>query len=203
MAVKRALVDLWQLAFSYQVNPLAAVQPLSATTRQGQYFWRACTRHHSLGVCQPFPFTMALLVLTSFIISFTLLSFMIVMISASDTESLLKFRDSLENNNALLSSWNASIPPCSDDDASSHWPHVQCYKGHVWGLKLESMRLKGVIDVQSLLDLPYLRTISLMNNDFDTAWPEINKVVGLKTIFLSNNKFSGRFRLRLFRACNG
>ncbi|KAL2626524.1 hypothetical protein AAZV13_07G115100 [Glycine max] len=36
MAVKRALVDLWQLAFSYQVNPLAAVQPLSATTRQGQ-----------------------------------------------------------------------------------------------------------------------------------------------------------------------
>jgi len=36
MAVKRALVDLWQLAFSYQVNPLAAVQPLSAATRQGQ-----------------------------------------------------------------------------------------------------------------------------------------------------------------------
>ncbi|TKY44498.1 hypothetical protein E2542_SST30774 [Spatholobus suberectus] len=36
IAVKRALVDLWQLAFSYQVNPLAAVQPLSAATRQGQ-----------------------------------------------------------------------------------------------------------------------------------------------------------------------
>ncbi|KAH1241818.1 Pollen receptor-like kinase 2 [Glycine max] len=124
---------------------------------------------------------------------------MIVMISASDTESLLKFRDSLENNNALLSSWNASIPPCSDDDASSHWPHVQCYKGHVWGLKLESMRLKGVIDVQSLLDLPYLRTISLMNNDFDTAWPEINKVVGLKTIFLSNNKFSGEIPAQAFQ----
>ncbi|KAL2321401.1 hypothetical protein Fmac_030370 [Flemingia macrophylla] len=35
-AVKRALVDLWQLAFSYQVNPLAAVQPLSAAARQGQ-----------------------------------------------------------------------------------------------------------------------------------------------------------------------
>ncbi|RDX91736.1 Protein APEM9, partial [Mucuna pruriens] len=35
MAMKRALVDLWQLAFSYQVNPLAAVQPLSAATRQG------------------------------------------------------------------------------------------------------------------------------------------------------------------------
>ncbi|XP_027921060.1 protein APEM9-like isoform X2 [Vigna unguiculata] len=36
ISVKRALVDLWQLAFSYQVNPLAAVQPPSAATRQGQ-----------------------------------------------------------------------------------------------------------------------------------------------------------------------
>ncbi|KAI4348098.1 hypothetical protein L6164_008859 [Bauhinia variegata] len=35
-AVKKALVDFWQLAFSYQVNPLAAVQPLSAVTREGQ-----------------------------------------------------------------------------------------------------------------------------------------------------------------------
>ncbi|XP_061362071.1 protein APEM9 [Gastrolobium bilobum] len=36
IAMKRALVDLWRLAFSYQVNPLAAVQPLSAAVRQGQ-----------------------------------------------------------------------------------------------------------------------------------------------------------------------
>ncbi|XP_028760324.1 protein APEM9-like [Neltuma alba] len=35
-AVKRALVDIWQLAFSYQVNPLAAVQPLPTATRGGQ-----------------------------------------------------------------------------------------------------------------------------------------------------------------------
>ena len=31
--LKGALVDLWKLAFSYQVNPLAAVQPLATTTR--------------------------------------------------------------------------------------------------------------------------------------------------------------------------
>ncbi|TYI67525.1 hypothetical protein E1A91_D08G024000v1 [Gossypium mustelinum] len=30
--VKKCLVDLWELAFSYQVNPLAAIQPLSAAT---------------------------------------------------------------------------------------------------------------------------------------------------------------------------
>ncbi|RZC27753.1 pollen receptor-like kinase 2 isoform X2 [Glycine soja] len=135
--------------------------------------------------------------LTSFITSFTLLLLFVIMItSASDTGSLLKFRDSLENNNALLSSWNASIPPCS---GSSHWPRVQCYKGHVSGLKLENMRLKGVIDVQSLLELPYLRTISLMNNDFDTEWPDINKIVGLKTLFLSNNNFSGEIPAQAFQ----
>ncbi|KAK9269547.1 hypothetical protein L1049_001323 [Liquidambar formosana] len=32
-SMKKALVDLWQLAFSYQVNPLAAVQPLPAAAR--------------------------------------------------------------------------------------------------------------------------------------------------------------------------
>ncbi|KAJ0035853.1 hypothetical protein Pint_25457 [Pistacia integerrima] len=36
LSVKKALVDLWQLAFSYQVNPLAAVQPLPAATRGGR-----------------------------------------------------------------------------------------------------------------------------------------------------------------------
>ncbi|MBA0553729.1 hypothetical protein Gohar_006633 [Gossypium harknessii] len=32
LLVKKCLVDLWELAFSYQVNPLAAIQPLSAAT---------------------------------------------------------------------------------------------------------------------------------------------------------------------------
>jgi hypothetical protein len=36
IATKRALGDLWQLAFSYEVNPLAAVQPLAAAAHQGQ-----------------------------------------------------------------------------------------------------------------------------------------------------------------------
>ncbi|CAI9099031.1 OLC1v1035789C1 [Oldenlandia corymbosa var. corymbosa] len=33
LSVKKAVLDLWQLAFSYQVNPLAAVQPLPAAPR--------------------------------------------------------------------------------------------------------------------------------------------------------------------------
>lgn len=34
--VKKAVVDLWQLAFSYQVNPLAAVQSSPAPLRGAQ-----------------------------------------------------------------------------------------------------------------------------------------------------------------------
>ncbi|CAN1170791.1 Protein APEM9 [Linum perenne] len=36
LSMKNAMVDLWQLAFSYQVNPLAAVQPIPAATRPGR-----------------------------------------------------------------------------------------------------------------------------------------------------------------------
>ncbi|KAJ6857718.1 hypothetical protein NC651_039211 [Populus alba x Populus x berolinensis] len=35
-AAEKATADLWQLAFSYQVNPLAAVQPLPTATRGGR-----------------------------------------------------------------------------------------------------------------------------------------------------------------------
>ncbi|XP_057447335.1 pollen receptor-like kinase 1 [Lotus japonicus] len=107
-----------------------------------------------------------------------------------DTESLLKLKAALQNTNAALSSWNESIvPPCTGDNGN--WYGVLCYQGHVWGLQLENMRLKGTIDLDSLNDLPYLRTISFMDNDFDNTWPELNKIVGLKSLYLSNNKFAG------------
>ncbi|RDX91738.1 Pollen receptor-like kinase 1, partial [Mucuna pruriens] len=138
---------------------------------------------------------------TSFTFIFTslvfILSLLYAVMSASDRDLLLKFKESLQNTPASLSSWNASTPPCSDGDAN--WPQVQCYKEYVWGLKLENMMLRGVIDVYSLQELPYLRTISLMNNDFDTPWPDLDKVVGLKTLFLSNNKFSGEIPAQAFQ----
>ena len=37
-SMKKALVDLWQLAFSYQVNPLAIAQPLSGAARGVSWF---------------------------------------------------------------------------------------------------------------------------------------------------------------------
>ncbi|CAL0313308.1 unnamed protein product [Lupinus luteus] len=132
---------------------------------------------------------------------FFILCFIVVgSYGALDSELLLKFRDKLQNNNAL-SSWNALTTPCVSDhgaNKSKNWAGVICNGGKVWGLKLENMGLKGVIDVDSLKELPYLRTISFMNNDFDGTLPEINKLVGLKTIYLSNNKFSGEIPASAF-----
>ena len=61
------------------------------------------------------------------------------------------------------------------------------------------MNLKGVIDVDSIKDLPYIRTLSFMNNNFDTSWPDLSKLPGLKTVYLSNNKFSGEVPAEAFQ----
>ncbi|CAL0330875.1 unnamed protein product [Lupinus luteus] len=117
----------------------------------------------------------------------------------TDSELLLKFKDKLQNNNAL-SSWDLSTNPCSDH-GDNNWAGVICNKeGNIRGLQLENMGLKGDIDVESLKELQFLRTISLMNNDFDGRIPEINKVVGLKSLYLSNNKFSGEIPAHFFES---
>ncbi|GAV81365.1 Pkinase domain-containing protein/LRR_8 domain-containing protein [Cephalotus follicularis] len=53
------------------------------------------------------------------------------------------------------------------------------------------MGLTGVIDIDSLLSLRYLRTISLMNNNFEGPLPDFKKLGALKSLYLSNNRFSG------------
>jgi len=35
-AAKKDIADLWQLAFSYQLKPLAEIQPLPTATRGGR-----------------------------------------------------------------------------------------------------------------------------------------------------------------------
>ncbi|XP_027357418.1 pollen receptor-like kinase 1 [Abrus precatorius] len=146
-----------------------------------------------LTLMPPFPFLILL-----FVVAFSTILSSHVVSSDSETDLLLKFKNSLQlQNDNKLSSWNASTPPCSGDDAK--WPGVLCYNGHVWGLKLENMKLKGNIDVDSLKELSYFRTLSLMNNDFDSTWPELNNLLGLKNIYLSNNKFSGEVPAQAFQ----
>ncbi|KAG8373917.1 hypothetical protein BUALT_Bualt11G0075100 [Buddleja alternifolia] len=115
--------------------------------------------------------------------------------NASDAENLIKFKGSLQNA-AALSNWDISKPPCMG--SHENWQGVLCDKGKVWGLKLENMGLGGVIDVDTLAKLPDLRTISVMNNNFEGSLPSISRIGVLKTVYLSNNKFSGEIPIGTF-----
>ncbi|PON41117.1 Mitogen-activated protein kinase kinase kinase [Parasponia andersonii] len=117
--------------------------------------------------------------------------------SDSDSDSLLSFKDSLQNSSSLLPSWSSSTAPCSAHKAN--WEGVLCsQQGEIWGLKLENMGLKGVIDVDSLKNLPDLRSLSFMNNDFDGPIPDIGQLGALKSIYLSNNRFIGEIDTAIF-----
>ncbi|KAK9267851.1 hypothetical protein L1049_010287 [Liquidambar formosana] len=108
--------------------------------------------------------------------------------SASETESLLKFKNNLSNSTAL-NNWDASTLPCTGDNPN--WVGVLCSNGSLRGLQLENISLAGQIDMDSLAELPNLRTISFMNNSFEGAIPEINKLGALKSLYLSYNRFGG------------
>ncbi|KAL3825529.1 hypothetical protein ACJIZ3_021558 [Penstemon smallii] len=108
--------------------------------------------------------------------------------SQSDAQILQRFKQSLQNTNAL-STWDNGGPPCNGDQEL--WNGVLCENGTVWGLQVENMGLGGVIDVDTLAELRSLRAISFMNNNFEGSLPDLSKLGALKSIYLSNNKFSG------------
>lgn len=118
-------------------------------------------------------------------------------VSSEDSQAgvLLKFKTSLENTDGL-SSWNGSSRPCNGN--LENWVGVMCENGSIWALKLENMGLKGSIDVGALMDLPGLRSLSLMNNNFEGPLPDLEQLGALKSLYLSNNKFSGEIGNEVF-----
>ncbi|XP_007023629.2 PREDICTED: pollen receptor-like kinase 4 [Theobroma cacao] len=119
----------------------------------------------------------------------SLLSLVAISYGDTDMETLLTFKDSLANPSAL-SNWNASISPCHKDRAN--WIGVLCLNNTIWGLQLENMGLAGLVNIEILAALPNLRTISLMNNNFEGTMPDIRKLGALKALYLSNNRFAGQ-----------
>ncbi|KAF8099515.1 hypothetical protein N665_0242s0002 [Sinapis alba] len=107
--------------------------------------------------------------------------------SLTEAESLLKFKESLTNTKSL-DSWTLDSKPCG---RTQRWFGLICKKNSVFGLQIEQMGLTGNIDVAPLMDLPGLRTISIMNNSFSGKIPEFNRLTALRSIYLSNNRFSG------------
>ncbi|KAJ8768268.1 hypothetical protein K2173_021208 [Erythroxylum novogranatense] len=125
----------------------------------------------------------------SVVICFLLSSFHFVISSGeTNSEILLNLKSSLSNPPAL-SGWNEKTAPCNVDAAN--WVGVRCTNNSVWGLQLENMGLSGKLDVEILKDLPDLRTLSFMSNTLDGPLPVFKALGALRSIYLSNNRFSG------------
>nr|KYP37252.1 putative LRR receptor-like serine/threonine-protein kinase RLK [Cajanus cajan] len=56
------------------------------------------------------------------------------------------------------------------------------------------MGLSGTINVDTLLELSNLNSFSVINNNFEGPMPAFKKLVSLRALFLSNNKFSGEIQ---------
>ncbi|KAH6788293.1 hypothetical protein C2S51_000037 [Perilla frutescens var. frutescens] len=117
--------------------------------------------------------------------------------SATEAQSLMKFKSSLVNADPALSNWNPATPPCTGE--RSNWAGVLCYNGYVWGLQLERMNLGGQIDVDALQPLRYMRAVSFMGNSFVVPMPDWKKVGAIKALYLSDNQFSGQIPADAFK----
>ncbi|XP_061361811.1 pollen receptor-like kinase 3 [Gastrolobium bilobum] len=106
-------------------------------------------------------------------------------LSVSENEALLKLKQSFTDSQSL-SSWVPNQNPCS-----SRWVGVICFNNVITSLHLADLGLSGNIDIEALMEIRTLRTISFVNNSFSGPMPEFNKLGALKAIYLSTNQFSG------------
>ncbi|KAF6152516.1 hypothetical protein GIB67_030502 [Kingdonia uniflora] len=109
-------------------------------------------------------------------------------LSVSDTELLLKLKQSFTNAKSLDSWSSETTTPC---EGKTSWVGVLCYNGVITGLRLGEMGLSGNIDVKALEKMPGLRSVSFTNNAFSGPLPKFNRLGALKAIYLTGNKFSG------------
>ena len=120
-------------------------------------------------------------------------------VPGSDADCLLKFKDTLTNA-SVVSSWDPSTAPCKRN--SPNWFGVLCFTGYVWGLQLEGMDLTGKLDLEPLTPIKNLRTLSFMNNNFNGAMPSVKKLGALRSLYLSNNWFTGEIPADAFDGMN-
>ncbi|RCV20225.1 hypothetical protein SETIT_4G039100v2 [Setaria italica] len=109
------------------------------------------------------------------------------------TEALMQLKKSFTNSSSL-SSWlitdkDGDKSPCAPD--SHEWHGVVCSGGRVTGLRLSGLELGGTIDVNALASFPRLRSVSFARNNFSGPLPAFHQLKALKSMYLSNNQFSG------------
>ncbi|KAL8153528.1 hypothetical protein V2J09_011288 [Rumex salicifolius] len=115
-------------------------------------------------------------------------------------DALLRLKLSFHNK-TILSSWDPSQPPCLGN--LSNWVGVICSRGgNVYALRLENMGLSGEIDINALIALPKLRSVSFMGNEFEGPMPSIWRLRALRSIYLSKNRFEGAISPNAFDGLN-
>ncbi|XP_051119614.1 pollen receptor-like kinase 3 [Andrographis paniculata] len=107
--------------------------------------------------------------------------------SISQSEALLKLKNSFVNTTAL-DSWKPGTEPCS---RGREWACVVCVDGTAAGLRLGHLGLLGTINVDALVSLPKLRLVSFVSNGFSGPIPNFHRMGNLRGLFLSRNQFSG------------
>lgn len=119
---------------------------------------------------------------------------------ASQAQELLKLKSSLGNTGALRG-WALGSNPCPPNVKKSTWVGViNCQNGLVFGLQLENMSLTGHVDMDALIGLPGLRTVSFRNNSLQGSMlDQIGKLGRLRSVFLSDNQFSGAIPANAFQ----
>ncbi|CAH8387260.1 unnamed protein product [Eruca vesicaria subsp. sativa] len=118
-----------------------------------------------------------------FLVMITL--YMVCPVRSSDFEALLSLKSSIDPSN--------SIPWTGTD--LCNWEGVkECINGtRVSKLVLENLNLTGSLDEKSLNLLDQLRVLSFKGNSLSASLPNLSGLVNLKSLFLNDNNFSGKF----------
>ncbi|XP_078443069.1 pollen receptor-like kinase 1 [Wolffia australiana] len=116
---------------------------------------------------------------------------------------LLRFKAAMTDAAGALGDWTsvANAGPCLGG-RRGNWTGVYCEDGKVIKLVLENMALSGALDFAPLAELQELRSLSLMNNSFDGALPSLRGLLGLRSLYLARNQFSGDIAADAFAGMN-
>ncbi|KAK4479533.1 hypothetical protein RD792_015049 [Penstemon davidsonii] len=119
--------------------------------------------------------------------------------SISDSDALLKFKQSFTNATSL-DSWEPGTDPCAENN---QWVGIICENRVVSGLRLGRLGLSGRIDVDALLYISGLRSIAVMSNSFSGPIPDFHRLGALKALYITGNQFSGEIPSDYFSRMEG
>ncbi|KAJ0780454.1 putative protein kinase RLK-Pelle-LRR-III family [Helianthus annuus] len=121
------------------------------------------------------------------------------LVKGSDSQTLIKFKESLINGDKLTT-WIPTKSPCDNNkNNTANWEGLLCTNGSVSGIKLDNKALGGNIDTDMLSELSSLVSISFNNNNLKGAFPDFGMLDGIREILLSNNKFSSEIPANAFK----